>query len=174
MKKIAVWKDNSKRELAESDIAALAPELNGATFGATPKLTALASSGYTAIQFNSAPKQSIFDVIAKAQKVAQAFDAEHVISNLVMIVANDGDIYRQRIQPIIKNLQGKVSKGVFDPSLAAKAFAYAAEDALNKNAKDIVPGGIPRGLKNKVLMDAGAQLAEYYKEDYMPDAPSAR
>ena len=48
-------------------------------------------------------------------------------------MTNDGDFYRQTIQPWIKNFQRKIKKGVFDEAEALKAFErYVAKDALKK------------------------------------------
>jgi hypothetical protein len=56
-----------------------------------------------------------------------------LVDEIVLTMTNDGDFYRQTIQPWIKNFQRKIKKGVFDEAEALKAFErYVAKDALKK------------------------------------------
>ena len=42
--------------------------------------------------------------------------------DLFLIIANDGDIYSQSIQPTIANLRRKMHKGIFDEVQGVQAF----------------------------------------------------
>jgi len=55
--------------------------------------------------------------------------AEH----LVMLADNDYDLYRLRVEPITKNLNRKIAKGIFDQELACKLVKYLMDDVVNKN-----------------------------------------
>jgi hypothetical protein len=55
---------------------------------------------------------------------------------LVLTAYNDNDLYRQSYDPIIKNLQKKVAKGVYNPEMAKKLWGYHADRAAQKYAKE--------------------------------------
>jgi hypothetical protein len=55
---------------------------------------------------------------------------------LVLTAYNDNDLYRQSYDPIIKNLQKKVAKGVYDTEMAKKLWGYHADRAAQKYAKE--------------------------------------
>jgi len=58
------------------------------------------------------------------------------ITELEVFIENDGDLYRQQTVPIMKNLQKKLEKGVFDKSKAEKLWMYLVENGAKKYAKD--------------------------------------
>lgn len=95
--------------------------------------------------------------------VTEAVD-EDMIDELVLFITNDGDIYRQRIQPIIKNLKRKQARGIYDPELAVKAFSYAAQDGLKKYAKEFGSLGLQRGEIGTTRMAIASQLLDYYTD----------
>lgn len=90
---------------------------------------------------------------------------EETVRELVLFTTNDGDIYRQRIQPIIKNLKRKQARGIYDPELAVKAFSYAAQDGMKKYAKEFGGLGLQRGQIGKTRMAVATQLLDYYAEE---------
>lgn len=55
---------------------------------------------------------------------------------LHLYIDNDGDLYRQRFTPIIKNLMTKIARGEFDINLAPKIFIYLIEDGIKKYSKE--------------------------------------
>jgi hypothetical protein len=55
---------------------------------------------------------------------------------LTLFAVNDGDLYRQRAQPIIKNLARKMTKGVYNHDLACKGWRYLADDAAKRYTKE--------------------------------------
>jgi len=73
---------------------------------------------------------------------------------LTLYIENDASLYRQRIQPIIKNLARKMKKGTFDAELAQKGFMYAVEHGLKNYNKEFGPGfKIDKDTKKKVAQD---------------------
>ena len=53
-----------------------------------------------------------------------------------MFTENDGDIYRQNFQPIIKNLKQKIKTGRYNHALAPKIWMYYVEAGMKKYAKE--------------------------------------
>jgi hypothetical protein len=51
---------------------------------------------------------------------------------LFLYATNDGDLYRQKIMPILENLAKKIKKGKYDKALAVKLWRYVADDAAKK------------------------------------------
>lgn len=74
--------------------------------------------------------EKINNQLQRAQREADKEQAH----DLFLCVTNDGDIYRQTIQPTISNLQKKVKKGTFDETQALQAFYNVVLSAL-KNPK---------------------------------------
>lgn len=60
----------------------------------------------------------------------------HHVRELVLYAENDGDLYRQRRQPIEKNLQRKFDKGTYVADKAVKLWRYFADDAAKKYVKE--------------------------------------
>lgn len=50
--------------------------------------------------------------------------------DLILCIANDGDIYRQSIKPTIANLRRKIKKGNFDETQSIQAFYNIVLSAL--------------------------------------------
>ena len=90
-----------------------------------------------------------------------------LVDEIVLTMTNDGDFYRQTIQPWIKNFQRKMERGVFDEAEALKAFErYAAKDALKKYSID--QAGDPNYWKQIGKEDQQAlarELLDHYMEE---------
>jgi hypothetical protein len=82
---------------------------------------------------------------------------EHAMTELELFIDNDGDLYRQKTQPIEKNLYLKMAKGTYSKSLAPKLWGYLVEEGAKKYAKDF--GGVWNVSFPKRERDA---LAERY------------
>ena len=65
------------------------------------------------------------------KKEAEAEDTI-AVNELTLYAENDGQLYYQRIQPIIKNYARKMLRNVYDETLAIKGFMYVVNDALKK------------------------------------------
>jgi hypothetical protein len=59
---------------------------------------------------------------------------------LHLFIDNDGDLYRQQYQPILKNLVTKQAKGVYDKDKAIKLWLYLVESGAKKYVKEY--GGV--------------------------------
>lgn len=57
---------------------------------------------------------------------------EIAAKELYLFAKNDGDLYRQQGEPIIRNLMRKRAAGVYDHQKAAKLYGYLAENASRK------------------------------------------
>lgn len=56
----------------------------------------------------------------------------HAATDLLLFIENDGDLYRQQYQPIIKNLMAKRGRGVYDSAKAVTLFGYLVESGAKK------------------------------------------
>jgi hypothetical protein len=61
---------------------------------------------------------------------------ESVAAELVIFADNNHDLYRQKMEPIFKNLIAKMASGQYDSEKAVKQFMYLAESAAKLYAKD--------------------------------------
>ncbi len=61
-------------------------------------------------------------------------------AELKLTTENDGNIYRQHIEPILKNLTGKMASGKYDRVKAVKLFMYLAEAGARLYAKEFGSG----------------------------------
>ena len=102
-------------------------------------------------------KQIIIDAKTSAY---EAVDKNMVIE-LKMYIDNDADLYRQRLIPIVKNIQKKMKSGKYDHKKAPKLWKYLVDDGAKKYQKEFP------GVKfSKIVKDAVAQeYADEYKDE---------
>jgi len=71
---------------------------------------------------------------------AYQFIRENVDSNatneLDLFVMNNEDLYRRQFMPIIKNLQRKIAKNVYDHEKAKKLWMYLVDAAAKEYVKE--------------------------------------
>jgi len=71
---------------------------------------------------------------------AHQFIRENVDSNatneLDLFVMNNEDLYRRQFMPIIKNLQRKIAKNVYDHEKAKKLWMYLVDAAAKEYVKE--------------------------------------
>ena len=58
------------------------------------------------------------------------------VQELILFTENDGNIYRQTTQPILRNLATKKAQGKYDGEKAVQAFMYLAEAGARAYARD--------------------------------------
>jgi len=58
------------------------------------------------------------------------------VQELKLFTENDGDLYRQRIVPILRNLRTKQAQGRYDHDRAVDLFMYLAEAGARKYARE--------------------------------------
>ena len=100
----------------------------------------------------------------RGEDVEQVLEGDGVmIRELGLYIANNGDMYRQRIQPIIKNMRKKLSKGVYDEKLAAKGFMHAVTDGIKRYNKEFGAGSMKLAKSEKEEV-ASILLRDYQSE----------
>lgn len=88
------------------------------------------------------------------------------VVELQTYVDNDGQLYRSRMLPILKNLQKRKQKGVYDHKKAVKAMRYAVDEGTKHYMKEYT--GSTKGYlfnvptRNKVAED----LARHFENEY--------
>ena len=90
----------------------------------------------------------------------EAVDGNMVIE-LKLYIENDADLYRQKLVPIVKNIQRKMKSKKYDHNKAPKLWMYLVTDGAKKYEKEF------HGLKfSKQEKEAVAQqLADEYKDE---------
>jgi hypothetical protein len=111
-----------------------------------------------------------------------------VVRELVLTTTNDGDLYRQQVQPLITNLAKKLAKGVFDRDKAVVAMGYLADNGARKYAWAYGDRGGARSWAQVPLASSGfnaatrraaaAELLDHYMDEITQEArefaPKAR
>lgn len=89
-------------------------------------------------------------------------EESHAARELILYGENDGNLYRQRTVPIMKNLSKKFAKGVYDSELAKKLWMYWATDAAKRYAQEHSTGDD----WNRIFSVAVRKEVAEYMEDY--------
>jgi hypothetical protein len=101
----------------------------------------------------------------RAQRQAKMSDEAR---ELKLFIENDGDLYRQQHQPIIKNLTVKKAQEKYDSAKAAKLYMYLMDNGAKKYFKQF---GSP-GMKwmdmfpKKARMEAAKEFVEEFEEAF--------
>lgn len=94
--------------------------------------------------------------------------ADRAARELHLFIENDGLLYRQQYQPIIKNLMTKKARGQYKHDLAVKAFGYLVESGAKKYAKDF---GSPTQAWHKMFdVSARKDVAEELTKGFETEA----
>ncbi len=97
---------------------------------------------------------------------------KEAVRELVLYITNDGDLYRQRVTPMIENLKRKVKKGVYDREKAVKLWQYLADEGVKKYGKEFGPGASVAWLNPATREEIARELRDYYEEEVMwEDSP---
>jgi len=93
---------------------------------------------------------------------ANEFIIENVDSNatneLDLYIMNSEDLYRRKFMPIIKNLQKKIAKNVYDHEKAKKLWMYLIDDAAKAYVKEF--GNPDEDVKNMFPKEVRLRVAE--------------
>ena len=95
------------------------------------------------------------------------------VRELVLVITNDGDLYRERTTPMIENLKKKVAKGVYDREKAVKLWQYLADEGVRRYGKEYGPGYSVAWLSPATRRAIAEQLRDYYEEEIMWDVNHA-
>ena len=83
------------------------------------------------------------------------------VNELTLYAINDGQLYYQRIQPIIKNYARKMLRNVYDETLAIKGFMYVVNDALKKYNAELGELNLTKEEKEEVAKN----LLDHYMDE---------
>ena len=90
----------------------------------------------------------------------EAVDGNMVIE-LKLYIENDGDLYKQKIIPIVKNIQKKMKSGKYDHKKAPKLWKYLVDDGAKKYQKEFPGVKFSRQEKDAVAQE----FADEYKDE---------
>lgn len=85
-----------------------------------------------------------------------------MVDELVEATRNDGQLYRQQTEPIIKNLARRKENGTYDAELAVKVYRNLVDNEVRKYSRE---NAVDSRLINGATRDAAArELRDYYSE----------
>ncbi len=82
-------------------------------------------------------------------------------NELKLYIENDANLYKQRLIPIVKNIQRKMKSGKYDHSKAPKLWMYLVDDGAKKYSKEF-PGV---KFDKKVRQYVAQEFADEYKDE---------
>ena len=82
--------------------------------------------------------RELIERLEKVDGLAEGFTGEDSeAEELVMYAQNDGQLYQQRIKPILKKMVTKKGQGKLDKKLLPKLMMYLVDDAAKKYTKEM-------------------------------------
>ena len=96
----------------------------------------------------------------KFKTFLEAVDKNMVIE-LKLYIDNDADLYRQRLVPIVKNIQRKMKSGKYDHKKAPKLWKYLVDDGAKKYQKEFP--GVKFSKQEKEMV--AQEFADEYKDE---------
>ena len=82
-------------------------------------------------------------------------------------IESDGQLYTQMIVPVIKNLERKVKKGIYDYDKSLIMWERVADEGAKRYVKGL--GGPAYNVATR--KEVAKKLSKYYEENYMGDNP---
>ena len=82
-------------------------------------------------------------------------------TELKLFIDNDANLYRQRLVPIVKNIQRKMMSGKYDHKKAPKLWKYLVDDCAKKYSKEFPGVKFDRKVKDYVAQE----YADEYKDE---------
>lgn len=100
-------------------------------------------------------------------RASKASANEHNVRELFLYITNDGDLYRQRVQPIVKNLRLKVQKKTYNHEMAIKIYQYLADDGARKYMKEYGTTGdrVDSTFTKPDRVQCAKELRDYYDDE---------
>jgi len=92
---------------------------------------------------------------------------KHAVRELYLYATNDGDLYRQMLEPIYKNYSKKFKKDKYDRELAVKGLMRFVLAAAKKYSKDHSTGNDWQSMFPK---DVREEVAKEIEDDFYQDA----
>lgn len=94
-------------------------------------------------------------------------DVSDEAAELKLYIDNDGDLYRQRTVPIMKNLMKKMKNGTFDPSLAVQGFMYLVDAGAQAYNREF---GSDTKWHQMFPKETRQQVAQWLVDDFVAEA----
>mgnify|MGYP006396683155 FL=1 len=88
------------------------------------------------IEFDNDKVRKAFEKKMGIKESVELDEAAVEVRELELFITNNGNLYKQRIKPIIKNYRRKIGKGVYDEKLASKGFLHAVADGIREYNKE--------------------------------------
>jgi len=105
-----------------------------------------------------------------AQMLDEGSDDQGAAEELHLFISNDGDLYRQQYQPILKNLATKIGQGKYDHKLSVKMWMYLVENGAKKYAKEVSDEDDKRSWNDKfppkVRQIVAQKLADEFRAEW--------
>jgi len=107
--------------------------------------------------------------MAKRERV---YEIDQVaLRELRVFIDNDGQLYRQMVEPIRANLAKKLEGGRYDPKKAPRGWQYLVDEGARRYVKEF--GGDVRSLFPLPLRVAlSHEYAQDWEDDNLPQRPS--
>ena len=86
---------------------------------------------------------------------------ERMVDELKLFIDNDGQLYKQRLIPIVKNIQKKMKSGKYDHKKAPKLWMYLEDDGAKKYQKEFPDVKFSKQEKEAVAQE----FADEYKDE---------
>ena len=86
---------------------------------------------------------------------------ERMVGELKIFIDNDAQLYKQRLIPIVKNIQKKMKSGKYDHKKAPKLWKYLVDDGAKKYQKEFPGVKFSRQEKDAVAQE----FADEYKDE---------
>ena len=98
----------------------------------------------------------------------RGFGGPTEIRELQLFCENDGDLYRQQMQPIQKNLERKLAKGNYDHEKSKKLWMYLADNCAKKYVKEFGSEGQPwhKMFSTSDRRAVAAAFADDFKQEH--------
>jgi len=80
---------------------------------------------------------------------------------LKLYIDNDADLYRQKLVPIVKNIQRKMKSGKYDHKKAPKLWKYLVDEGAKKYSKEFPGVKFDKKVKEYVAQE----YADEYKDE---------
>ena len=94
------------------------------------------------------------------REIIEAVD-KHMVGELKLYIDNDSQLYKQRLVPIVKNIQKKMKSGKYDHSKAPKLWKYLVDDGAKKYQKEFPDVKFSKQEKEAVAQE----FADEYKDE---------
>lgn len=86
--------------------------------------------------------------------------------DLLLFCENDGDLYRQQVQPIQKNLEKKMAKGVYNHEKAKKLWGHLADNCAKKYVKEFGGGSWHKLFSTADRRHVAAAFADDFRDNH--------